>query len=153
MIHDMLFADAALAATSYAEAQELVNRSPEVSKAFGLTISIKKTEVVHQPHPNPRQVKGVRQQAPAHSFPENCITVDGKNLKYVKGFTYFGSTVKSKAFIDVEIVNRIARVTESFGRIQQRLWNNRGIKLETETRVYKAVVLTTLLYGAETWTP
>ena len=47
MIRDLLFADdAALVATFLEEAQELVNRFSVACKAFGLTISIKKTEVI-----------------------------------------------------------------------------------------------------------
>ena len=50
IIRDLLFAgDAALVATSLEEAQELVDRFSDACKAFGLMISIKKTEVIHQP--------------------------------------------------------------------------------------------------------
>ena len=50
IIRDLLFADdAALVATSLEEAQELVNCFSVACKAFGLTISIRKTEVIHQP--------------------------------------------------------------------------------------------------------
>ncbi|VDL89606.1 unnamed protein product [Schistocephalus solidus] len=39
-----------------------------------------------------------------------------------------------------------------FGRLQASVWNRHGIHLNTKLKMYKAVVLTTLLYGAETWT-
>ena len=32
------------------------------------------------------------------------------------------------------------------------MWNRRGITTDTKIKVYRAVVLTTLLYGCETWT-
>jgi len=32
------------------------------------------------------------------------------------------------------------------------VWDRRGIATETKIKVYKAVVLTTLLYGCESWT-
>ena len=35
---------------------------------------------------------------------------------------------------------------------RSRVINNRNIKLSTKVKVYKAVVLTSLLYGCETWT-
>lgn len=154
VIRDLLFADdAALVATSLVEAQQLVDRFSAACKAFGLTISIKKTEVIHQPCPTPKQVKGVKQKPPVHNFPETPLQVDGKNLKYVRTFTYLGSIVNSSASLDDEIINRIARATSAFGKLRHRVWNERGIRLEIKVQVYKAVVLTTLLYGSESWTP
>jgi len=32
------------------------------------------------------------------------------------------------------------------------VWKPNGIQLKTQIKVYRATVLTTLLYGAETWT-
>ena len=52
-----------------------------------------------------------------------------------------------------EITNRIAKATSAFGKLRHRLWNEVGIKLDTKIQVYKAVVLTTLLYGSESWIP
>ena len=153
IIRDLLFADdAALVATSLEEAQELVDRFSKACRAFGLTISVRKTEVVHQPPPTPKQVLGVKQAPPAHQFPPAPITVDGQSLKYVKSFTYLGSAVNSHALLDDEIVNRIAKASNAFGKLHHRLWNERGIRLETKIKVYKAVVLSTLLFGSEAWT-
>ena len=154
IIRDLLFADdAALVATSLEEAQLLVDRFSSACKAFGLTISIKKTEVIHQPPPTPKQVRGVKQNQPVHSFPVTTIRVDESNLKYVKNFTYLGSVVNSSASLDNEIVNRISRASGAFGKLSTRLWKNRGISLKTKMVVYKAVILTTLLYASESWTP
>ena len=52
LIHDLLFADdCAIAAPSEAALQRLAVRLSSATKAFGLTISIKKTEVLCQPAP------------------------------------------------------------------------------------------------------
>ena len=40
----------------------------------------------------------------------------------------------------------------SFGRLHHRLWSDHGIHLSTKFGVYRTVVLTTLLYGSESWT-
>lgn len=153
IIRDLLFADdAALCATSHEEAQLLVDKFSAACKAFGLTISIKKTEVIHQPRPSPKQIQGVKQRPPVHNFPDIPIRVDGKYLKYVKSFTYLGSKVNWNASLDDEIIHRIAKATGAFGKLRHRLWNDRGISLRTKVCVYKAVVLTTLLYGSESWT-
>ena len=122
IIRDLLFADdAALCATSREKVQLLVDKFSAACKAFGLTISIKKTEVIHQPRPTPKQVHGVKQRPPVHNFPEFPIKVDGKDLKYVKSFTYLGSKVNWNASLDDKIINRVAKATSSFGKLRQRL--------------------------------
>ena len=40
----------------------------------------------------------------------------------------------------------------AFGRLHKNVWDRRGITTETKIKVYKAVVLTTMLYGCESWT-
>ena len=54
--------------------------------------------------------------------------------------------------MDAEITARIAKATAAFGRLSKRLWTNSGIQLNTKIGVYKAAVITSLLYGCETWT-
>ena len=49
--------------------------------------------------------------------------------------------------IDVEINNRIQATSGAFGR----MWKH-GISVSTKCKVYKAIVLPTLLYSAETYT-
>ena len=52
----------------------------------------------------------------------------------------------------MEITARIAKATSAYGRLVKRLWTNRGIRLDTKVAVYKAAVLSSLLYGSEVWT-
>ena len=154
IIRDLLFADdAALVATSFEEARVLLDRFSAACKAFGLTISIRKTEVVHQPHPTPKQVQGLKQNPPEYRFPARKLKVDGHDINYVKCFPYLGSKVNQRGSLDDEIVNRIAKATSAFGNLRHRLWNERGIRLDTKILVYRAVVLSILLYGSESWTP
>jgi len=40
----------------------------------------------------------------------------------------------------------------SFGRLRQRLWNNHHVSMLVKGKIYRAVVLSTLLYVAEAWT-
>ena len=106
---------------------------------YDLTISTKKTEVVHQP-------------APGKPYNEPTITVNGQKLKVVDKFTYLGSTLSRAVHIDDEITARIAKASVAFGRHRANVWERNGIKLDTKLKVYKAVVLPTLLYACETWT-
>ena len=106
---------------------------------YDLTISTKKTEVVHQP-------------APGKPYNEPTITVNGQKLKVVDKFTYLGSTLSRAVHIDDEITARITKASVAFGRLRANVWERNGIKLDTKLKVYKAVVLPTLLYACETWT-
>ena len=73
-------------------------------------------------------------------------------LKVVDKFCYLGNVLSSDAGIDDDIGNRLGKAGAAFGRLTKRLWDDHGIRLSTKIAVYRAVVLTTLLYGCETWT-
>ena len=53
---------------------------------------------------------------------------------------------------DDEITARTAKVSVAFGRVRKNVWERNGISLDTKLKVYKAVILATLLYACETWT-
>ena len=139
-VNDLLFADdCALNATSEAGMQSSADIFSEACTNFGLTISTKKTEVMHQP-------------ANGKPYVEPDITINGQRLNVVDKFTYLGSTLSRSVTIDEEINSRLAKASAAFGRLNKNVWDRRGITTPTKIKVYKAVVLTTLLYGCETWT-
>ena len=140
-IRDLLFADdCALVALTEQGVQQLTNCFSNAAKRFGLTISLKKTEVMRQHKP-----KAVDKTSPK-------VNIDGTELKSVTKFTYLGSTISANASIDDEINHRISKGASAFGRLLNRLWLNHDIRLDTKINVYRAAVLTPLLYGCETWT-
>ena len=104
-----------------------------------MTISIKKTEVLYQP-------------ASGNAYVPPAVKIEGKQLNAVDNFKYLGSTISNCASIDAEITARIAKATAAFGRLTKRLWANRNIRLDTKISVYKAAVITSLLFGCGTWT-
>ena len=106
---------------------------------FQLTISTKKTEVVHQ-------------VAPGKSYSEPTSTVNGQKLQVVDKFTYLGSTLSKAVHINDEVTARTAKASVAFGRLRTNVLERNGIRLNTKLKVYKAVVLPTLLYACETWT-
>ena len=138
-IRELLFADdCALVACSQETLQRLCDCFATAARRFGLTISINKTEAMYQP-------------APGNMYVPPVITIDGNPLKAVEKFKYLGSIVSNDASLDAEITARIAKATSAFGRLLKRLWTNNAIRLDTKVSVYKVAVLTTLLYGCETW--
>ena len=78
--------------------------------------------------------------------------VDGNKLNSVMEFTYLGSTMSSDGCIDDEIQRRMAKASASFGRLRQRLWNNHHVSMRVKGKIYRAIMLSTRLYGAEAWT-
>ena len=140
VIRDFLFADdCALNASTEEEMQHELDCFSSACDNFGLTISTTKTEVMYQ-------------TAPGKPYHEPCITVKGHKLQAVDSFTYLGSTLSREFNIDVEVNNRIAKASAAFGRLRKNVWERRGLSTSTKLKVYRAVVLTTLLHACETWT-
>ena len=137
-VRDLLFADdCLLSAATVGQMQQSMYSFSSACKNFGLTISTKKTEVLHQP-------------APLKSYVASVIMLEGEPLKTVDKFTYLGSTLSRSTNIDDEVEARIAKASSAFGRLRDSVWERRGIKQATKLKVYQAVVLPTLLYACET---
>ena len=142
LICDLLFADdCALVAQSPEELQRSINSFSEACKDFGLTISKKKTEIVHQ------QVPRTEISQPP------VIEIDVTPLKTSSKFCYLGSTISEKATLDDEISLRISKASQAFGKLENRLWKSHDITLTTKINVYRAVIIPSLTYGSEAWTP
>ena len=107
--------------------------------SYDLTISIKKTEVVYQP-------------APGKTYKEVTIIVKGQRLQVVDKFTYLESTLSRVVHIDDEVNARIAKASTAFGQLRGSIWDRRGIRLDRKLKIYRSIVLPTLLYACETWT-
>ena len=139
LILELLFADdCALLAHTEEVLQRVVNRFAEAARAFGLTISLKKTEVLHQKPP-----RGL--YSPPH------VSIEGTSLNTVEQFTYLGSIISNDATVTKDVDSRLAKASSSFGRLQQRVWRNHSLRMSTKILVYRAAVVSTLLYGSESW--
>ena len=106
---------------------------------FQLTISTNKTKVGHHP-------------APGKPYSEPTITVNRQKLHVVDKFTYLGSTPYRAVHIDDEVTARTAKASVAFDRLHTNVLERNGIRLETKLKVYKTVVLPTLLHACGTWT-
>eukprot|EP00914_Ancora_sagittata_P004027 GHVO01008857.1.p1 GENE.GHVO01008857.1~~GHVO01008857.1.p1 ORF type:complete len:413 (-),score=24.97 GHVO01008857.1:417-1655(-) len=139
LLRDLLYADdCALVAHSQSDAQAMVDDFARACTTYGLTISIRKTEVLHQPRP------GTPPSDPV-------ITIAGEPLITGQKFCYLGGVLSQNGRIDNDITARIGKASAAFGRLQHRLWDERGVRLPTKIAVYRAAVLSTLLCGGETW--
>ena len=136
LIRELLFADdAALTSHSEIGLQLLVDKFSEACKDFGLTISLKKTNIMRQG---------------TDCFP--AISIEGNTLDVVDDFTYLGSNITSTLSLEKEIETRIGKASSLMARLNKRVWNNAQLTARTKITVYQACVLSTLLYGSECWT-
>ena len=78
------------------------------------------------------------------------MIVKGQRLQVVDKFTYLGSTLSSAGNIDDQVSARIAKASAAFGRLRRIIWDQSGIRLDTKLKLYRSVVLPTLLYACET---
>lgn len=131
--------DNAIVAHTEEDLQHAMNAFNSAYTALGLKLNVKKTQVLYQPQIN----------CPTEEQPN--ITVDNETLKNVETFTYLGSSLSSKANIDAEITHRLQAAGAAVGKLQTRVFNNNDIYKSTKLKVYKAVVLPTLLYASESW--
>ena len=86
----LLAVDCALNASTQSDMQGSMDLCTKACDAFGLTISTKKTEVLHQ-------------LAPAAPCTEPHITVNGQRLAAVDKFVYLGGTLSLSVNIDEEV--------------------------------------------------
>ena len=134
----MLADDAALVAHCAKDLQILLDRLAASCAAFGLMISVSKTVVMCQ--------GAVEDQvAPIE------VSVSNKKLEVVNEFCYLGSCISSRANMEADLDRLIARASICFGQLRKRVWENRKLRLKTKIAVYTSCVLSTLLYGSETW--
>ena len=102
---------------------------------FGLTINLKKTQVIGQGVDSPPS-----------------IAISKQELEVVHDFVYLGSTIFDTLSLDVEPDKRIGKAATMFSRLTKRVWLNKKLTAYTKIQVYRACVLSTLLYCSEYWT-
>ena len=117
------------------ELQALMDRFSQACKDFGLTISLKKTNVLGQ-----------------DTMELAAIAIDDYELDVVKQFIYLGSTITDNLCLDTEIEKRIEKAVSTLARLTSRVWTNPKLTVKTKMSVYNACVFSTLMYGSDTWT-
>ena len=109
----------------------------EAASILGLRISWPKTKL---------------QNVGADTQPSTDITVDGNNrVECVESFVYLGSAQFSDGQCLSDVKRRIALASSVMASLKT-IWRDRRLSLPIKIRTYKALVLSTLLYAAETWT-
>ena len=114
-------------------------RFVRLASCFGLAVSLPKT-------------KGLAVGSALSEDDVSPVLVDGGEIEMVEEFTYPGSKLSCDGEISPEVSCRIARASKAFGCLKVPVFLNCTLSTDTKRAVYKAVVVSILLYGAETWT-
>ena len=138
-IADLDFADdVALLADSWMVMVSMVMKMEQVTQRFGINISARKSEVLFIG----RDEGDIRMED---------IELRGQPMKQVNEFTYLGSVISSDGKLLKDIEKRRAAATRAFGMLRARMWGRREISLKVKMKVFNAIVLPVLMYGATAW--
>ena len=136
---DLDFADdVALLADTWVVMVGMVMRMEEVTQRFGINISAKKSEILYIG----RGEGDVRMED---------MELREQRMKQVEEFVYLGSVFTSDGKFLQDIERRRAGATRAFGTLKRRLWGRRDVSLKVKMKIFNAVVLPVLLYGATAW--
>src|SRR6218665_3166844 len=78
------------------------------------------------------------------------IVIEEVSIEEVDDFCYLGSVMSSNSSCDKEIKTRMGKANAVFGRLE-KIWKSNGCSVDTKVWLYESIVLSTLLYVAETW--
>ena len=118
--------------------EKLMKRLDDAMMKWGMNVNSKKTKVM------------VMGDVDGKMMPK--IVLKSGALDVVKDFSYLGSIVTADSRIDREVEERIAKASRTFERLQRPVWKRHELSLTTKMAIYRTCVLSSLLYGSETWT-
>ena len=122
-----------LLAHRHQDMQDKTNALATTAGNIGLKINIKKTRHLRMSSRN-----------------NESILVNGEVVDEVDHFTYLASKVSTSGDGEEEILVRISKASQAFASLRST-WRSKNISQKTKIRFFKSNVLSTLLYGAESW--
>ena len=81
------------------------------------------------------------------------FSISGNQLKNTEDFTYLDSNLSFSGYLSNEIQRRINLASSAFVSLSERVFGTKNLTIHTKIAVYGAVVISTILYGCETWVP
>ena len=141
LVHKGEFADdMVLWASSRQAAEVAIRMFEDVSLQFGLTVSLQKTKFMVVGH-------GVTEED------MQPLALDDGSIELVKEFPYLGSLMAENGRLNLEVDKRIANASKAFGALRRAVFLDSHLSLATKRSIYRACVLSVLLYGSECWVP
>ena len=139
-LQDVLYTDdLALVAETRRELQHMLEVLDEACTWWGMSVNVSKTKIV--------QVRTGEHQPTS----EQPITLQGKTLEEVQSFLYLGSEVDQSGKVQKEIAIRLEKAGQVYQMWRRKLFRSRNISIATKMHAFRTLVMSVLLYGAETW--
>ena len=136
IISALQYADAAFPSLPADRLQRSLDVMSEAYLRSGLMINTTKIEILSGSSPD----------APTFS-------ISGNQLKNSKKFTYLASNLSFSGNLRNVIQRRINLASSVFGRLSKHVFGNHNLTIHIKMAVYDAVVISTILFGCETWVP
>ena len=127
--------DAALYAVTRPAVERVAVTFVATAAGWGLTVSLEKTKLMSM-------------GSPGDNVP---IQLENGVIAAVDSFTYLGSNITNDGEVANEVSLRLGKAARAFGCLRSSIFDNRGLSVMIKRGVYRAVVLSSLLYGSETW--
>ena len=134
--------DAGIVSQSSEQLRNLMGVIVVVCAAFGLTVSEAKTEIMRL------RAKGMLESTAIFS-----VEAAGQVYNQTNEFMYLGGNANLNADLSIEVDPRIRNAWCSFRKHTLELYDRPSAPLELKTRMLRAEVLETMLYGCVTWSP
>jgi len=106
-----------------------------IAAGWGLTVSLEKTKMMSL-------------GCPEGNLP---IPLESGEIAVVDNFTYLGSNMTNDSEVANKVSTRLGKAARAFGCLRSSIFDNRSLSVQIKRGVYRAVVMSTLLYGSETW--
>ena len=113
----------------------MMTRFSDAYQDFGLTINLKKTQLMGEDVDCP----------PA-------ISINDHELDVIHDFLYLGSATSDTLSLDAELNRRIGKAATTKNRLTKKAWNNSKLIEHTKIHIFRACVLSNTLHGNEPWT-
>nr|VZH91146.1 unnamed protein product [Spirometra erinaceieuropaei] len=102
----------------------------------GLSTNTEKTVVGHRP-------------PLSAAYYTSHINVNGSQLQAVDGLKYMGSTLSHSTEINDKVASLISKYNQTFGRLQNTVWNFHDLHHNAKLETYEAVFLPTAAWGGD----
>ncbi|XP_045466553.1 uncharacterized protein LOC123675250 [Harmonia axyridis] len=83
--------------------------------------------------------------------PIRCkLEIDGKMVEQVREFTYLGADITSDGDLKREVRNQTMKASRISGFLQDIVWRNKYLNINSKVRIYKTAIRPIITYAAET---